>query len=148
LTRSEISRPGDAWEARITRAAILALVFALSGSVKAHDLNCHGMPVPEAEKLGCCGAGDAHFGNASQFYEDSDGFWHYLVAGEDFRLVRGVPENMTKIEPLPSADGCYTVWFRVWSDSGKLVPGEILPGMSPDEVRFYCLEIPIGEPRS
>jgi hypothetical protein len=33
----------------------------------------------------------------------------------------------------------------VWSDSGKLVPGEILPGISPDEVRFYCLEIPMGE---
>ena len=49
---------------------------------------------------------------------------------------------MTKIEPLPSADGCYTVWFRVWSDSGKFVPGEIRAGTTPDEVRFYCLEIP------
>jgi hypothetical protein len=79
----------DAREARIRRAAILALALALSESAKAHDLDCHGMPFPEAEKLGCCGAGDAHFGNASQFYEDIDGFWHYLVAGEDFRLVHG-----------------------------------------------------------
>jgi hypothetical protein len=64
------------------------------------------------------------------------------VAGEDFLLVRRAPENMTKIEPLPSADGCYTVWFRVWSDSsGILVPGEIRSGMSQDEVRFYCLAI-------
>ena len=53
-----------------------------------------------------------------------------------------------KITLLPSADGCYTVWFRVWSDSGKFVPGEIRAGMTPDEVRFYCLEIPMGEPRS
>ena len=88
--------------------------------------------------------GDAHFADASQFYVDGDGFWHYLVAGADFLLVRGVPENMTKIQPLPSAEGCYTVWFRVWSDSsGIFVPGEIRPG-SPDEVRFYCPEIPMA----
>ncbi|MBV8104646.1 MAG: hypothetical protein JO223_08490 [Hyphomicrobiales bacterium] len=129
-------------EATITQAAILALALALSASAEAHDLDCRGMPVSQAEKLGCCGAGDAHFAAASQFYEDEDGFWHFLVAGEDLRLVRGTPENMTKIEPLPSADGCYTVWFRVWSDSGKFVPGEIRAGMTPDEVRFYCLEIP------
>jgi hypothetical protein len=116
--------------------------LALSASAEAHDLGCHGMPVPQAVKLGCCGAGDAHFADASQFYEDADGFWHFLAAGEDLRIVRGAPENMTKIEPLPSADGCYTVWFRVWSDSGKFVPGEIRAGMTPDEVRFYCLEIP------
>jgi len=66
------------------------------------------------------------------------GYLHFL-------LVRGAPENMTKIQPLPSAEGCYTVWFRVWSDSsGIFVPGEIRPGMSPDEVRFYCLEIPMA----
>ena len=80
-----------------------------------------------------------------KFYEDRDGFWHYLVAGEDFRLVRGVPNNKNKIEPLPSQDGCYTVWFRVWSDDKRtLVPGEIRHGMSPAEVRFYCLEIPMA----
>jgi hypothetical protein len=121
----------------------LALALVLSGSAEAHDRDCHGMPISEAKKLGCCGAGDAHFGEAWQFYEDKDGFWHYLVAGEDFRLVRGVPNNMNKIEPLPSLDGCYTVWFRVWSDSGFFVPGEIRHGMSVYEVRFYCLEIPI-----
>jgi hypothetical protein len=125
------------------RAAILALALALSASAEAHDVDCHGMAVSEAKKLGCCGAGDAHFGVAWQFYEDRDGFWHYLVAGEDFRLVRGVPENMNKIEPLPSMDGCYTVSFRVWNNSGIFVPGEIRHGMSPDEVRFYCLEIPM-----
>jgi hypothetical protein len=125
-------------------AAILALAVALSGSAAAHDLDCHGMPVSEAKKLGCCGAGDAHFGEAWQFYEGKDGFWHYLVAGEDFRLVRGVPNNMNKIEPLPSLDGCYTVWFRIWSDDKKtLVPGEIRHGMSAAEVRFYCLELPM-----
>jgi hypothetical protein len=33
----------------------------------------------------------------------------------------------------------------VWSDSsGIFVPGEIRPGMSPDEVRFYCPEIPMA----
>ena len=83
------------------RAVILALALGLCVSAEAHDLDCHGMLVPEAEKLGCCGAGDAHFGDARQFYEDRDGFWHYLVAGQDFRLVRGVPENMNKIQPLP-----------------------------------------------
>jgi hypothetical protein len=85
--------------------AILVVALALSASAEAHDLDCHGMPVPRAEKLGCCGAGDAHFGGTSQFYEDHDGFWHYLVAGDDFLLVRGAPENMTKIQPLPSAEG-------------------------------------------
>jgi hypothetical protein len=50
-------------------AAFLALAVALSGSAAAHDLDCHGMPVSEAKKLGCCGAGDAHFGEAWQFYE-------------------------------------------------------------------------------
>jgi hypothetical protein len=124
--------------------AVCVVALALSGSAEAHDRDCHGMSVSEAKKLGCCGAGDAHFGDAWQFYEDKDGFWHYLVAGEDFRLVRGVPENMNKIEPLPSLDGCYTVWFRVWSDrQWVFVPGEIRHGMSADEVRFYCLEIPI-----
>jgi hypothetical protein len=127
------------------RVAILAVALALSANAGAHDLDCHGIPVPRAEKLGCCGAGDGHFGSTSQFYEDHDGFWHYLVAGQDFLLVRGAPESMTKIQPLPSAEGCYTVWFRVWSDSsGIFVPGEIRPGMSPDEVRFYCLEIPMA----
>jgi hypothetical protein len=92
-------------QAAITLAAILALTLALSVSAVAHDLDCHGMPFPQAEKLGCCGAGDAHFADASQFYEDEDGFWHFLVAGEDLRIVRGMPENMIKIEPLPSADG-------------------------------------------
>ena len=126
-------------------AAILALAGALSGSAKAHDLDCHGMPVSEAKKLGCCGAGDAHFGEAWQFYEGKDGFWHYLAAGEDFRLVRGVPNNMNKLEPLPSLDGCYTVWFRVWSDAKQaLVQGEIRHGMSAAEVRFYCLELPMA----
>jgi hypothetical protein len=125
-------------------AAIVALALGLSGSAEAHDLDCHGMPISEAKKLGCCGAGDAHFGEAWQFYEGKDGFWHYLVAGEDFRLVRGVPNNMNKIEPLPSLDGCYTVWFRVWShDKEALVPGEIRHGMSAAEVRFYCLEVPM-----
>jgi hypothetical protein len=124
--------------------ATLALALALSGTAEAHDRDCHGMPISEAKKLGCCGAGDPHFGDARQFYEDKDGFWHYLVAGEDFRLVRGVPENMNKIEPLPSLDGCYTVWFRVWSDrQWVFVPGEIRHGMSADEVHFYCLEIPM-----
>ena len=128
------------------RVAILAVALALSASAGAHDLDCHGMPVPRAEKLGCCGSGpDAHFGSTSQFYEDRDGFGTDLVAGQDFLLVRGAPESMTKIQPLPSAEGCYTVWFRVWSDSsGIFVPGEIRPGMSPDEVRFYCLEIPMA----
>jgi hypothetical protein len=32
------------------------------------------MPVPQAEKLGYCGAGDAHFADASQFYE-ADGWY-------------------------------------------------------------------------
>jgi hypothetical protein len=132
-------------ELRAVCAAILAVALAPSGSAEAHDLDCHGMPISQAEKLGCCGAGDAHFGEAWQFYESKDGFWHYLVAGEDFRLVRGVPNNKNKIEPLPSQDGCYTVWFRVWSDDKKtLVPGEIRHGMSPAEVRFYCLEIPMA----
>jgi hypothetical protein len=87
------------------------------------------MPVPQAEKFGCCGAGDAHFAQASQFYEDEDGFWHFLIAGEDFRLVRGTPENITKLEPLPSADGCYTVWFRVWSGAtaGSSFPEKSAP---------------------
>jgi hypothetical protein len=126
-------------------ASILALVVAPSASVEAHDLDCQGMPISEAKKLGCCGAGDAHFGEAWQFYEGKDGFWHYLVAGEDFRLVRGVPNNMNKLEPLPSLDGCYTVWFRVWSDAKQaLVPGEIRHGMSAAEVRFYCLELPMA----
>jgi hypothetical protein len=129
-------------EVKVAQAAILTLSLALSASAEAHDLDCHGMPVPQAEKLGCCGAGDAHFADASQFYEDQDGFWHFLAAGEDLRIVRGSPQNMTKIEPLRSCDGCYTIWFRVWSDSGKFVPGEIRAGMTPDEVRFYCLEIP------
>ena len=125
-------------------AAILALALALSGSAEAHDLDCHGMPISEATKLGCCGAGDAHFGEAGQFYEDQDGLWHYLVVGEDFRLVRGVANNMNKLEPLPSLDGCYTVWFRVWRDAKQaLVPGEIRHGMSAAEVRFYYLEIPM-----
>jgi hypothetical protein len=83
-------------------AAILALPLVPFESAEAHDLNCYGMPISEAEKLGCCGVGDAHFGEAWQFYEDKDGFWHYLVAGEDFRLVRGVPNNLNKIEPLPA----------------------------------------------
>jgi hypothetical protein len=101
------------------------------------------MPVPQAEKLGCCAAsGHAHFADASQFYKGQDGFSHFLAAGEDLRIVRGTPENLIKIEPLPSSDGCYTVWFRVWSDSGKFVPREIRLGMTPDEVRFYCHEIP------
>jgi hypothetical protein len=38
-------------------ACVVAL--ALSGSAEAHDRDCHGMPISEAEKLGCCGAGDA-----------------------------------------------------------------------------------------
>jgi hypothetical protein len=126
-------------------AASLALALALPGTAEAHDRDCHGMPISAATKLGCCGAGDAHFGEVWQFYEDKDGFWHYLAAGEDFRLVRGVPNNMNKIEPLPSLDGCYTVWFRVWSDDKRaLVPGEIRHGMSAAEVRFYCLEIPMA----
>jgi hypothetical protein len=125
--------------------ASLALALPLSEGAQAHDRDCHGMPVSDAIKLGCCGAGDAHFGEAWQFYKDEVGFWHYLVAGEDFRLVRGVPNNMNKIEPLPSPDGCYTVWFRVWSDDKEtLVPGEIRHGMSAAEVRFYCLEFPMA----
>jgi hypothetical protein len=30
----------------------------------------------------------------------------------------------------------------MWSDIGKFVPGEICAGMTPDEVRFDCLETP------
>ena len=37
--------------------ATLALASALLGSAEAHDRDCHGMPVSEAKKLGCCGAG-------------------------------------------------------------------------------------------
>jgi len=41
---------------------------------------------------------------------------------------------MNKFEPLPSLDGCYAVWFRVWSDAEQaLVPGEIRRGMSAAE---------------
>jgi hypothetical protein len=59
---------------------------------------------PKAKNWDAAERANAHFGDAWQFYEDRDGFWHYLVAGEDFRLVRGVPENMNKIQPLPSQD--------------------------------------------
>jgi hypothetical protein len=125
-------------------AAILALALGHSGSAEAHDLDCHGMPISQATKLGCCGAGDAHFGEPWQFYRDSKGFWHYLAAGQDFRLIHGAPINNDKIEPLPSQDGCYTIWYRVWSDSHWVfVPGEIRPGMSAAEVSFYCLEMPM-----
>jgi hypothetical protein len=41
----------------MTQTAILALTLALSASAEAHDLDCRGLPVPQAEKLGCCGAG-------------------------------------------------------------------------------------------
>ena len=107
-------------EARITCTVILALALALSQSAKTHDLNCHGMPVPEAEKLGCCGAGDAHFGNASQFYEDVDGFWHYLVAGKDFRVngshaLRDVLAEALDQVPDP-ARGVSAL--RAWTDKG------------------------------
>jgi hypothetical protein len=43
----------------MTQTAILALTQALSTSAEAHDLDCRGMPVPQAEKRGCCGAGDS-----------------------------------------------------------------------------------------
>ena len=84
--------------------ATLALALALSGSAEGHDRDCHGMPISEAEKLGCCGGGDAHFGEPWQFYNDKDGFWHYLVAGEDlqreFHLDRSQPRHLA---PLPKA---------------------------------------------
>jgi hypothetical protein len=43
----------------MTQTAILALTLTRSTSAEAHDLDCRGLSVAQAEKLGCCGAGDS-----------------------------------------------------------------------------------------
>jgi hypothetical protein len=118
-----------------------ALVFAPSFA-SAH-LDCYGMAINRAESLGCCGLGDGHsFSEGSHFRKDSDGVWHYIVGESDYEIreMSGQP-----IEPLPSIDGCYTVWER----SANAVTGEFHPnheikaGLKPEDIHWYCLEIPM-----
>ena len=143
------------WAARQGRRAALELaaivltvvglatfvLLMMFGRAHAHDLDCRGMPVSEAEKQGCCGAGDAHFSNAEHVRQDERGVWHYLLAGVDYPIVGyGGP-----IQALPSYDGCYTLWYRVAGSDGRYLAenGEIRAGTKPEDVRFYCLEVPM-----
>jgi hypothetical protein len=118
-----------------------ALVFA--PSLASAHLDCHGMAINRAESLGCCGLGDGHsFADGSHFRQDSDGVWHYIVGESDYeiRQMSGRP-----IEPLPSTDGCYTVWERSAEETGQFHPNhDIPPGLKPEDIHWYCFEIPMA----
>jgi hypothetical protein len=48
------------------------------------------------------------------------------------------------IEPLPSTDGCYTVWERSADETGQFRPNyEIKAGLKPEDIHWYCFEIPL-----
>lgn len=126
------------------KLAVLSIMLAIAASSAwAHDRNCKGMPLDKAKNLGCCGKGDAHtFADGSHFSQDGKGTWHYYVNGMDYPIVQhGSGES---IPPLPSSDGCYTIWYRRLVGGGIFTNPqlEIPPGTSPEEVYFYCLEIP------
>jgi hypothetical protein len=101
------------------------------------------MAVDRAESLGCCGLGDGHsFADGSHFRQDSDGVWHYMVGESDYeiRQMSGHP-----IAPLPSTDGCYTVWERsADEETGEFHPNrDIKAGLKPEDIHWYCFEIPL-----
>jgi hypothetical protein len=123
------------------------LAFALAAALIAspaiaHQVDCHGMPVGKAEKMGCCGAGDAHsYLDDTHFKEDDKGVWHFLSGGVDYPVTGG----SGPVKPLPSSDGCYTIWYRR-NIQGRIQPDpehDLPPGTSPDDVIFYCLELPL-----
>jgi hypothetical protein len=118
------------------------LFFAASAAIaQAHDIDCKGMPVSTAEKMGCCGEGDAHTSaDGVDFTQDKNGHWFY----------RGYPvathNGQSWIDPLPSTDGCWTIWYRYRKpNDGRFMPTptEIPIGGNPDDVAFYCIEIPV-----
>ena len=99
------------------------------------------MAVSAAEKMGCCGEGDAHTSvDGAEFSQDAGGHWYY----------RGYPVRTgggSWLDPLPSADGCYTIWYRYRQPGvdGRYMPNPapIPSGGDPDDIRFYCIEIPM-----
>jgi hypothetical protein len=118
-----------------------ALIFAPSVA-RAH-LDCHGMAIDRAENLGCCGVDDGHsFSDGSHFRKDSGGVWHYMIGESDYE-IRQTSEQ--PIEPLPSTDGCYTVWERsADEETGEFHPnGDIKAGLKSEDIHWYCLEIPM-----
>jgi hypothetical protein len=64
-----------------------------------------------------------------------------MVGESDYeiRQMSGRP-----IEPLPSTDGCYTVWERSGDETGQFHPNrEIKAGLKPEDIHWYCFEIPV-----
>lgn len=93
--------------------------------------------------LDAAGVGDGHsFSDGSHFRKDSDGVWHCVVGDSDYKIRQssGLP-----IEPLPSTDGCYTVWERSADQrTGEFHPNrETKAGLKPKDIHWYCLEIPM-----
>ena len=111
-------------------------------SLAAAHLDCHGMAVDRAEDLGCCGLADGHsFPDGSHFRQDSDGVWHYIVGESDYEIRQSSGQP---IQPLPSADGCYTVWERSADETGQFRPNhDIQAGLKPEDIHWYCFEIPM-----
>ena len=64
-----------------------------------------------------------------------------MVGESDYeiRQMYGQP-----IQPVPSTDGCYTVWERSADETGQFYPNnDIKAGLKPEDIHWYCLEIPI-----
>ena len=108
---------------------MIAVAILWAASALAHDIGCDGRAVPPEVKGGCCGAGDAHTFGSGDWRQDAKGVYHVVINGVERPIVDiyGVP-----IQPLPFADKCNWVWYRVSDDPGT--------GLT---YHFYCLELPM-----
>jgi hypothetical protein len=80
----------------------------MSTAVLAHDQWADGNPVPAWVKASCCGPEDVHHLVSDQVHAMKDG-WH----------VEGYPDVLPYGKELPSQDGDYWIFYRVWEYGGK-----------------------------
>jgi hypothetical protein len=117
------------WACVIT---LLLLVFSYFAHAEAHT-NCWGKWVSIDD---CCGEADVHSAkDGHEFVQDAQGNWYF----RGYKI--GHPAE-------PSADGCWTIWYRRKDPVNGMFPVEqpdhegLKPGGDPADVHFYCLQIP------
>jgi|SRR5271166_720743 len=125
------------------RVAILAVALALSASAEAHDLDCHGNAGSRGREARMLRSGRRAFRQHSAILRGSR---RVLALSCRWRRLPPRPGSAGKHDQNPAASErgglLYGLVPGVERSSGIFVPGEIRSGMSQDEVRFYCLEIP------
>ena len=87
------------------RILFAAALLTLPAEANAHDTWRNGDPIPAWVKGQCCGTSDAHHLEPGQIHETDQGY-----------EVEGYPNPIPRGKLLPSPDGDWWVFYRMYPD--------------------------------